>query len=720
MSKQTRKKKRYTKKKTKRFTKKNHLGKKKRRSNKKKFTKKKHLGKKKRRSKQRGGSRSAKRQKLNSHPVPVLPGAAAAAASLPPPPRTPMTLNKLMKATSTDVSRQVATAGCMNAMIEYCNIKLGAQPETTQTNVVENLCQIMFNKGFKGLNPKPSSGENGMTKIGRMVEVLRKGGGRVEIMDELITWVGLQKEVFVDSRQQPLWVEQWNKNKTKSWMAWRTGELRFLFNFPKGDSLSVYGVEKTMEAIDRIQSCSDYNSSVINVENTEYYRRGQEAFQNGISTDANAKEVERIHKCIHLNPAVLKGVVVEQQQIKKENEIAKSQWQDIKTNGHQQFWNPILNPNQSPLNGIYMFRNVQRVTCAYCWICTKSIDMYKGRLYKGNGNDWVLDINFTNIFFFITGACGEDEHVFAPGFGTLLTCSLASNAGGDAADVTQEHLNANNLLFLRGLRPSHAFCNVTKQDTNFVAPPLTGRGGQGLYIDTNAVNNYVENLLRRSSPNIKDIYHYVNNLLDEKSSQDGTMRINGDITQYIDASKMLKDPKKNDGWFHKSMDNCFNFNDVTDQNSERSDFFTTVRANLNDYLTDFCKRWNDIESPTRGVVAGNITYTMCQCRLLWNGCVFIAKNIIANNALDYPIWTNDHDEQEEMIIEELDEQASAGGGATGRFGRLLIVAILSTAAVVVVVIVVIIVVFVVIVAAGGYPLYSCNLIPKFSISCLTY
>lgn len=124
----------------------------------------------------------------------------------------------------------------------------------------------------------------------------------------------------------------------------------------------------------------------------------------------------------------------------------------------------------------------RKTKCADCWICGKEIYIY--HLYKKQTTvddpEWDLEVT-----------CGQDEHVFPPGWGNLVG-TLLSTYKSTIEDFDDTNLKQS----VFGLRPSHDWCNQLKRDRILVNPPGFSNGiitpeNTGFSVNTEEVEKLV-------------------------------------------------------------------------------------------------------------------------------------------------------------------------------------------------------------------------------------
>jgi hypothetical protein len=125
---------------------------------------------------------------------------------------------------------------------------------------------------------------------------------------------------------------------------------------------------------------------------------------------------------------------------------------------------------------------INKTKCGICWICSTPIYQYWVTMPDGT----IKELN----------ACGEDEHVLTPGYGTLVGSLLFTPA--ELTKVIQQTPKNKQSLLQVGLRPSHAFCNRAKSDLKFIDSPMSIGGG--IYTQ-NTVN--IENCIKQMRSMLK-------------------------------------------------------------------------------------------------------------------------------------------------------------------------------------------------------------------------
>ena len=133
-------------------------------------------------------------------------------------------------------------------------------------------------------------------------------------------------------------------------------------------------------------------------------------------------------------------------------------------------------------NGLYHSKpqnnkTINKTQCGTCWICNTPIYQYWVWVLK----DVKKELN----------ACGEDEHVLTPGYGTLVGTLLFTPT--ELIDVMQATPDSKKSLLNVGLRPSHTFCNRAKSDLKFISSPSPSRAGQ-YTANTVNIENCIENM----------------------------------------------------------------------------------------------------------------------------------------------------------------------------------------------------------------------------------
>jgi len=202
--------------------------------------------------------------------------------------------------------------------------------------------------------------------------------------------------------------------------------------------------------------------------------------------------------------------------------------------------------------------------CSMCWLCGTPVYVFK---YKTT----------------ILNTCGEDEHVLPPGIGNL------SGLLEPTYKATIKHFHDSSLI-QKGLRASHAWCNQAKSDTNFIKPPLVGKGtAKGWSLNQVGINEFLETVRQRLKP-------------------------------------LSKSTAKSN--YYYSYESMFQRN-PNDSNIEL--IISKMKKTIEDHITDVCKEANKLVVPTTKTDNNNNTaYTSFIIRLIFNSC-FIGKEYIFDN-----------------------------------------------------------------------------------------
>jgi len=141
--------------------------------------------------------------------------------------------------------------------------------------------------------------------------------------------------------------------------------------------------------------------------------------------------------------------------------------QSLAKQGIQAKYDPLSLPELDFINKSPFYKNSdhfkslgpiksgRKTVCGNCWICGKAIYIYNLSTQYDITTDenWNLEVT-----------CGQDEHVFPPGWGNLIGTLLPkfkeTVASFDGITTT-----------VFGLRPSHSWCNQLKRDRILVNPP---------------------------------------------------------------------------------------------------------------------------------------------------------------------------------------------------------------------------------------------------------
>jgi hypothetical protein len=135
--------------------------------------------------------------------------------------------------------------------------------------------------------------------------------------------------------------------------------------------------------------------------------------------------------------------------------------------------------------------SVEKRQCGICHICKFPIYIYR-IVYIPNGANMQLN------------TCGEMEHVFPPGFGSMVG-TLSSRAktmqarlrGGQRGGVDEAELDrAEDVLVKFGLRASHAWCNKIKSDLIFLVISMLGLLIQGFEYDTARITAFQDEVIK--------------------------------------------------------------------------------------------------------------------------------------------------------------------------------------------------------------------------------
>jgi hypothetical protein len=137
--------------------------------------------------------------------------------------------------------------------------------------------------------------------------------------------------------------------------------------------------------------------------------------------------------------------------------------------------------------------SIQKRPCGTCWICNFPIYLYK-IIYKGYSQQ--------------LNTCGEMEHVFPPGFGSMVgtissraktmkerlnTVPPVNQRGG----INEAELDrAEDVLVKFGLRASHAWCNKIKSDLIFLVISMLGLLIQGFEYDTARITAFHDEVIK--------------------------------------------------------------------------------------------------------------------------------------------------------------------------------------------------------------------------------
>jgi len=207
---------------------------------------------------------------------------------------------------------------------------------------------------------------------------------------------------------------------------------------------------------------------------------------------------------------------------------------------------------------------ISKKKCSMCWLCGTPVYVFK---YKT----------------IILNSCGEDEHVLPPGIGNLTGLLEPTYK------ATIKHFHDSTLI-QKGLRASHAWCNQAKSDTNFIKPPLVGKGtAKGWSLNKVGIEDFLETARQRLKP------------LSKSSSQSN---------------------------YYYSYESMFQRN-PNDSSIEL--IISKMKKTIEDHINDVCKEANKLVVPTTKLDNNNNTaYTSFIIRLIFNSC-FIGKEYIFDN-----------------------------------------------------------------------------------------
>lgn len=363
---------------------------------------------------------------------------------------TPRRMPSLPTANTPSFVLGLPTPNCISAAITYVNTKLGIT-DTDQGNVVERLIEIVNARGFPYLKMESlhahlglltSVGKVSSTGKGKKLEIHHPDDykyddlSRITIFRMIELWTNIPVETLQsESLRSELAYDGATLVRNTKASEEKIGHL-FFMNWEDGNERSPVSTCGADEIAFIVEIAIKRKSNI------EKDKRFREFLQENLKNDVRVREI-----ISNKNPS--------------DDDIAH-------------------------INSLFPEKcKVEKRPCGICHICKFPIYIYR-IVYVPTGANIQLN------------TCGEMEHVFPPGFGSMvgtissraktmkqrLNTVSAVSEGGQRGGVDEAELDrAEDVLVKFGLRASHAWCNKIKSDLIFLVISMLGLFIQGLEYD---------------------------------------------------------------------------------------------------------------------------------------------------------------------------------------------------------------------------------------------
>jgi len=371
--------------------------------------------------------------------------------------------NVAAQAATPSFIRSLPTPNCISAAITYVNTKrldVGKSIDTVNSNVVERLIEIVNARGFPYLTTKglhahlgllTSVGKVSSTGKGKKLEIHHPDDykyddlSRITIFRMIELWTNIPVETLQsESLRSELAYDGVTLVRNTKASEEKIGHFFFMIWEEGKDDISPVSVCGADEIAFIVEIAIKRKS---NIEKDKKFREFLQEYGNG-----NIKQI-----ISNKNPS--------------DDDIAT-------------------------INRLFPATyNVQKRPCGICHICKFPIYIYR-IVYIPNGANIQLN------------TCGEMEHVFPPGFGSMVgtissraktmkqrlnTVPPVNQTGG----INEAELDrAEDVLVTFGLRASHAWCNKIKSDLIFLVISMLGLLIQGFEYDTMRITAFQEEVIK--------------------------------------------------------------------------------------------------------------------------------------------------------------------------------------------------------------------------------